>query len=193
MADLTPSPDYALKEWAVLCQGLAEGRHILLLRKGGIAEPEGGFRMQRPRFWLYPTFVHQQDEGLSDAMRPLLARVWGNAPPPGSVCLRHIAEVALIQRSENLEQILSLEGYHGLSQQTVRSRFDYREPGLFLLALRVYRADRDILIPETAEYAGCKSWVKLSPTPSAPNLHPVLDNLEFEKSLAILQERLANS
>jgi hypothetical protein len=36
----------ALKEWAVICQALAEGRQTILLRKGGIAEPGGAFRVE---------------------------------------------------------------------------------------------------------------------------------------------------
>ena len=32
----------ALKEWAIVCKALAEGRQILLIRKGGIEEIKGG-------------------------------------------------------------------------------------------------------------------------------------------------------
>ena len=35
----------AFKEWAVICRALAEGRQALILRKGGIAEAGGDFRV----------------------------------------------------------------------------------------------------------------------------------------------------
>ena len=36
----------ALKEWAVVCKALEEGRQILLLRKGGIMEYRQGFEVK---------------------------------------------------------------------------------------------------------------------------------------------------
>lgn len=38
--------DVALKEWAVICRELAEGRQIIVLRKGGIREPRTGFSVE---------------------------------------------------------------------------------------------------------------------------------------------------
>ena len=49
----------ALKEWACVVRALGEGKQILLLRKGGIAEKGGEFRMEEPDFFLFPTFEHQ--------------------------------------------------------------------------------------------------------------------------------------
>ena len=46
----------ALKEWAVVCQALEEGRKVLLLRKGGIMEYREGFQVKHNSFMLYPTF-----------------------------------------------------------------------------------------------------------------------------------------
>jgi len=46
---------HALKEWAVTCRALAEGRQAILLRKGGIGEAGGAFQVEHTRFWLLPT------------------------------------------------------------------------------------------------------------------------------------------
>ncbi len=43
---MTTENSIAMKEWAAVCLALAEGRQSLLLRKGGIAEGSGGFRME---------------------------------------------------------------------------------------------------------------------------------------------------
>ena len=56
---MKPTHDRAFKEWAVSCQTMAEGRQILLIRKGGIREESGVFRIHDPEFWLMPTYEHQ--------------------------------------------------------------------------------------------------------------------------------------
>ena len=49
----------ALKEWAVVCRALEEGRQTVLLRKGGILEFREGFEVKHDRFMLFPTYEHQ--------------------------------------------------------------------------------------------------------------------------------------
>ena len=46
----------ALKEWAVVCRALEEGRQIVLLRKGGILEYRQSFKVKHDRFLLFPTY-----------------------------------------------------------------------------------------------------------------------------------------
>ena len=46
----------ALKEWAIVCKALEEGRQVLLLRKGGIMEYRQGFEVKHNNFLLFPTF-----------------------------------------------------------------------------------------------------------------------------------------
>ena len=62
----------AFKEWAVICEALGEGRQVLILRKGGIAEARGEFTIEHRRFWLFPTYVHQQSSGIKPEAVPLL-------------------------------------------------------------------------------------------------------------------------
>ena len=52
----------AFKEWAIVVDALGRGEQIIIFRKGGIAEGRGGFEVQYPRFWLFPTLFHQQRE-----------------------------------------------------------------------------------------------------------------------------------
>jgi hypothetical protein len=54
----------ALKEWAVVCKALEEGRQVLLLRKGGIMEYKQGFEVKHDKFLLFPTFEHQSKESI---------------------------------------------------------------------------------------------------------------------------------
>src|SRR5205823_6044048 len=62
---------HAFKEWAVICRALAEGRQSLILRKGGIAEPGGEFALEQKHFWLFPTYVHQQQTGIKPEARTM--------------------------------------------------------------------------------------------------------------------------
>ena len=53
-----------LKEWAIVCKALEEGRQVILLRKGGIMEYKYGFEVKHSNFFLYPTYEHQSKESL---------------------------------------------------------------------------------------------------------------------------------
>src|SRR4051794_5706629 len=61
---LPPTCATAFKEWSGVCQALGDGRQSLILRKGGIAEGPAGFVPEHEVFWLYPTRVHQAQQGL---------------------------------------------------------------------------------------------------------------------------------
>src|SRR5262249_6242277 len=84
-----PMLKHAFKEWAVICRALAEGRQALILRKGGIEEPGGEFRLASRRFWLYPTYVHQQGTAIKPEAMPLLEQAEREKPPAGTVRLSH--------------------------------------------------------------------------------------------------------
>src|SRR5215831_4283076 len=99
---------HALKEWAVICKALAEGKQALILRKGGIAEPEGEFRLEHTRFWLLPTYTHQQREGIRAEAVPLLEEVERERPPAGIIRLTHFAEVTGVYHVHNLTLALLL-------------------------------------------------------------------------------------
>ena len=172
---------HAFKEWAVVCRALAEGRQALTIRKGGVSEDGGEFRVEHTRFWLYPTFVHQQEGGVRLDGAPLLAEAEAERPPAGAVRLTHWAEVAGVYRLHDLAGALKLNGLHLWNPQTIASRFAYRSPGLFVLPLRVYRAPQPAELPETAYYAGCRSWVELERALPTEGSHPVLDDAAFRE------------
>ncbi len=181
---------HAFKEWAVICRALAEGRQALILRKGGIAEDGGVFRVEHTRFWLYPTYVHQQKDGITPEMVPLLEQVEAERPPSGVVRLSHLAEVAGIYHVHDLTAAWKLAGMHGWSQETVQARFEYRRPELYVLPVRVYRSPIIHELTETAEYAGCRSWVELDRDLTTEGAAPVLDEQAFDDVLRALDRLL---
>jgi len=163
----------AFKEWAVICRALELGKQSILLRKGGIAED---FRPEHRRFWFFPTYVHQQNDGIRPEAREWLADVSRNYPAAGKVRISHWAEVTGIWRLHDLTPALLLAHLHYWSDETVKKRFAYREPGLYVFAVRVFKAPQAIEIEDTAEYQGCRSWVTLD------------DALPMEGSIAMLDD-----
>jgi hypothetical protein len=182
---------HALKEWAVICRALAEGRQSLLIRKGGIAESGGEFEVEHRRFWLFPTYVHQQNGGIVPAAAPLLEQVETDLPPQGIVRLTHFAEASSIYHIRELADAWKLAGLHCWSRETVQSRFEYRRLGLFVLAVRVYRAPQAFDLPDTAEYAGCRSWVELDHALPTEGATPVLEEQAFAEVLRKLDHLLS--
>jgi hypothetical protein len=169
----------AFKEWAVICRALAEGKQALILRKGGIAESGGEFTVEHTRFWLYPTYTHQQRDGITPEARPMLKAAEAEKPPTGVVRLNHWAEVTGVYRVRDLLLALMLPQVHFWSEEAIRKRFAYREPGINVLTVRVYQAPQTYEIVETPAYLGCKSWVELDEPLSTEGSQPVLTDKAY--------------
>jgi hypothetical protein len=179
MGELSSQPEscaIAFKEWAGVCDALVQGRQSIILRKGGISEGSGtgAFVPEHAEFWLYPTGVHQAQQGL----RPIAEDV---APvhqpgPDGSVPILALARVELIGYVRNSGILPALEMFHVLTAETILKRFTYRTPGLWVLGARIWRRDSPFAITATPEHAGCKTWVVLDPARPTTGLIPVLDD-----------------
>lgn len=185
----TPLPEtcgVAFKEWEGVCRALMSGRQSLILRKGGIDEGPGGFAPDHDAFWLYPTQVHQAQQGLKPEARDGIEP--GTDPANAStVALRAVAVVAVVGRVDSLERLCALDDLHVWTAETVETRFRYRRPGLWVLGVRVYRRDEPIRLPVTAEHAGCKTWVPLDDPPSTAGLAPALDAGAFGEQMRRLR------
>jgi hypothetical protein len=173
----------AFKEWAVICQALATGRQAFILRKGGIAEAGSTFHPDHKRFWLYPTYVHQQEHGIKPEEMKLIKEVEKDRPPRGIVRLAHFVEVPGIYHVNDLAPLLMLNHLHLWTEETVRQRFAYKHPGLYVLPARVYKMPRTFDLIETPAYAGCKSWVELEQDLPTEGAVPVLDDDAFREVL----------
>ncbi len=152
----------AFKEWAAICEALASGRQKLILRKGGIHEEGGTFRPEHARFWLYPTHFHEQQQaGIKPEARAMLEAAEPRRPPVGLVRLSHFVEVTDVQFCRDLDEVLKLDAEHIWSEATIRQRFAYRTPGLYVFRVNVFHAAKPVELVEEPEYAGCKTWVPL--------------------------------
>ena len=178
----------AFKEWEGICAALASGRQSLILRKGGIDEGPGGFTPEHPAFWLYPTKVHQAEQGLKveETGSTGLADT-----PEGVVPIELLAIVKGIGRVEQPEALAALDPFHCWTQATVEKRFFYRQPGLWVLGVRVYRLPDPLRIEVTSDQLGCKTWVPLVQSISTQEAIAVLDDDRFDAELAAIRLALS--
>ena len=178
-----------LKEWAVVIEALLSGRQIILLRKGGLQDKGGRFTPEHKEFFLFPTYTHQQGEGIKEGERRFLGSV--RPKTPDYVELRAYATVVFGAQLKKWEQVAALEPFHIWSAEEIRERFDRREPDLTMLALRVYRLTRVMPIPEEPWFEGCRSWVTLDTSVVTDNPVPVLSEKKFLEKLNMVKKALA--
>jgi hypothetical protein len=184
--------DGALKEWAIVCQALADGRQTLLIRKGGIHEIREGFEVAHRSFWLFPTYVHQNAADLVATVHDEFRAFHAVQPDPGTLSIQLYATVEDVVRVTELERLRPLAGQHILSWECVAARFHYRnKPGVHLLLLRVYRRPEPILLSFKQWYDGCVSWVDLDQPLRPDGCRPVLSDAEFSVRVANIQRALS--
>jgi hypothetical protein len=179
----------AFKEWSGVCDALASGRQTIILRKGGIAEGRGpgAFVPDHDEFWLYPTAVHQAQQGLRFE-GPGVAGPDAGAGP--TIPIGVLARVEWIGRVRDEARLTDLEEFHVLTAETVRGRFHYRTPGLWVLGTRIWRRPSPFAIAATPEHAGCKTWVPLEEPLPTSGLVAALDDPEWAMRMTRLRSIL---
>ncbi len=185
--------EVALKEWAVVCAALRDGRQSLLLRKGGIREASAdrSFHVERRAFALLPSYFHAGD---TDRARDLVPSVHAELaalrpPTDGQLHMDLYAEVTGIWWLATPEPVHALAGLHVLSEACVADRFCYRRPGLWAMHLRVYALRAPAVMPDRPGYAGCVSWVHLD-QPVVGAAEPVLADDEHARRETALRAAL---
>lgn len=177
----------ALKEWAAVCAALAEGRQSLIVRKGGIAEGPGGFRIEHAEFWLFPTQFHQSPDQLTPDGAELLPRVRASAPAAGRLLIDCYAVVKAVAFIDDEARLAELAGWHVMADDVVRQRFHYRRPGLFVAAVEVFRRPRPVELNDAARYAGCHSWVDLEVSLATADLRPVDPKTPLSSAVGLVE------
>ena len=167
----------ALKEWAVVCKALEEGRQVILLRKGGIMEYRQGFEVKHTDFFLYPTFEHQSKESLQPNYVNKLDIVLQNAPVNNRNRITSCAAVVLVKEITNKSVLERLEKYHIWNEQYINVRFSYNpKRPLNVVLLRVYKMNTPLEVDVKPELAGCKSWIPVQLLLSDTKLQQEYDN-----------------
>lgn len=182
----------AFKEWAIVVDALGRGEQMFVLRKGGIHEGRGGFKMEHSEFLLFPTLFHQQRESVIPAAQRRFDEIAPHLPPADVLRLEYWAEVVEHYRLENFAAVKRLGGQHVWREEVLAERFEWgREQGIFAIAVRIYRLPIKIELPMLPEYGGCKSWIEVAHPVMPAGSVPVLDDAEFGRRLQKFRAAIA--
>ncbi len=177
---MTESCGRAFKEWKIACDSLKTGEQTLLIRKGGIREDGGTFVIEDKKFWLMPTFEHQNREHLLPHYAAQFTKANLVNPKPDIAKIECFAVVDSIWQASNEDQVNALCDEMIWNDSYVKLRFDFNpyDP-LYLVMLRVYNLAEPVRLPMLKSYGGCKSWINLGTEISIGNLTPAISGAEF--------------
>ena len=163
------------KEWALVCEALGRGEQSILLRKGGIAEGREGFGFRHREFFLFPTFFHEQVVKVRtpEAQIPAARR--------GEIEIRYYARLEAHRKITDWSEVAALEPVHILAESVVRERFEYKDAGLHVALVRVFRLDPAWVLQDDPAFGGCRSWVNLPDRPFGTRSEAVLSDEQFAK------------
>ncbi|MEI7728995.1 MAG: DUF1802 family protein [Verrucomicrobiota bacterium] len=174
----------AFKEWAIVVDALGHGEQIIILRKGGIAESQGGFKPEHPQFLLFPTLFHQQRDNVLLAAQRRYDEIAPTLPGPDRLHLEYHGEIVYWERLDSLAMAERLRGQHIWRDEVIAERFDWgKQKNIFAMAVRVYRLPQPVDLPMLPAYGGCKSWVELDQDIPLSQAHPVLSDSAFAAHL----------
>lgn len=150
----------ALKEWALTCRLLLQGRQTILLRKGGIDEK--GFWVEAGAFYLFPTYLHQHRERVRDEFHADFDRALAQRPAETVLRVNAFAEVLEAAEVTDAEGLAKLDDLHPYSAAHVAERLQFRpkKPPV-VLVVRARPLLEPIELPMLEAYGGCLSWVDL--------------------------------
>jgi hypothetical protein len=98
-----------------------------------------------------------------------------------------LARVKWIGRVHDEALLPALEEFHVLTAETVRGRFHYRTPGLWVLGTRIWRRRPPLEIAANPAYSGCKTWVVLEEPLPTSGLVAALDDSDWSMRMARLR------
>ncbi|RAP75474.1 DUF1802 family protein [Paenibacillus montanisoli] len=185
----------ALKEWAVAVNALTEGKLIMVLRKGGIAEETRDFRLKAPRFCLMPAYEHQRPELLKEPYRDEVRQIMDKWKPGAeAIEIGAIAEAVDDIEIYDQETLNKLEDFHIWTESFAEDRLKWkRTKPLHLLLLRVSKLEKPLSLPMQDQYNGCKSWVNLPEELDVSGAKPVLSDAEFNQKIDQIRNALGQT
>jgi hypothetical protein len=156
----------ALKEWASAIAAMGRGEQVILIRKGGIADPK--FGLEATRFYLFPTNFHESG---APAILP-------------AIQITHWCEVVKSWEIRDLDTLLRLESQVVFDRDTLETRYHFRpDQAIHVIAVRTFALPRPASVPMNDRYEGCRSWVSLDEEIAIDDSRPVLDDAQLRAKI----------
>ena len=152
----------ALKEWATVVSALESGDQTVILRKGGILETDSGFTVENEKFFLFPTFEHQEIKHVKPEYHKHLKNALNSKPRNDTNTITSFAHVLYEKDITSEEKINSLSPFHVWSDSYIKERMDWLpEKSMKAIFLKTFKVSK-FEIPIKSEYHGCKSWIEIN-------------------------------
>ena len=152
----------ALKEWATVVKALESGDQTVILRKGGILESDSGFTIENEKFFLFPTFEHQETKHVKPEHHKHLENALNSKPKNGTNIITSFANVLYEKDITTEEKVNSLSPFHVWSASYIKERMDWLpEKSMKAIFLKTFKVSK-FEIPIKSEYHGCKSWIEIN-------------------------------
>ena len=202
----------ALKEWAIVCKAIEDGKQVLLFRKGGIMEYRNGFELKHKVFFLFPTFEHQSIDSIQNEYREELevlkqlqqqqkdntqslnqndnntSNEKNSKVTQDIINISTLVEITHFIEINDISKLEKLEKYHIWNLDYVKMRFNYNpKKPLYLLMLRAYKLNEPIEIQNSPEWSGCKSWIQFDLKDviiKGNQINDLSQHLEYLKSIS---------
>jgi len=202
----------ALKEWAIVCKAIEDGKQVLLFRKGGIMEYRNGFELKHKVFFLFPTFEHQSIDSIQSEYREELevlkqqqqqqkdntqslnqkenniSNEKNSKVTQDIINISSFVEITHFIEINDISKLEKLEKYHIWNLDYVKMRFNYNpKKPLYLLMLRAYKLNEPIEIQNSPEWSGCKSWIQFDLKDviiKGNQINDLSQHLEYLKSIS---------
>jgi len=202
----------ALKEWAIVCKAIEDGKQVLLFRKGGIMEYRNGFELKHKVFFLFPTFEHQSIDSIQSEYREELevlkqqqqqqkdntqslnqkenniSNEKNSKVTQDIINISSFVEITHFIEINDISKLEKLEKYHIWNLDYVKMRFNYNpKKPLYLLILRAYKLNEPIEIQNSPEWSGCKSWIQFDLKDviiKGNQINDLSQHLEYLKSIS---------
>ena len=153
---------YGLKEWATVVNALEQGKQTVILRKGGILESASGFNIESKKFFLFPTWEHQETKHVKPEFHNFLTDVLNKKPNEGCNKITSYAEILFEKDVSAADTINELSPFHIWSDSYIEERRKWMpEKPMKVVFLKT------VIIPEfnlplKPEFQGCKSWIEIN-------------------------------
>jgi hypothetical protein len=150
----------AFKEWGYIVDALGKGKQSLIIRKGGIDEESGDFKIKGKKFLLLPTQFHQAKEMIKPEWQKELNGEKFQISQD-KVSIQYFAEVADSRLVKDWNILEKLDPMHAWKKEVIAERFNRWEKSAHLLIVQIYHLKDPFELEMLPEYGGCKSWIEI--------------------------------